>query len=170
MNEQRNEKGNASREAHKVALLQLLSSVLTIGFISLPIFFFISINSWFSFDEFVAATSNPKILGAYLFINIAVASIWVPLFLFSSQKKILDNHIGFGFINQLFITLSLCFLLFFSMFSGFLYGISLTDPADIKVTAIQVARGASLTIIIHFYLDIVLAIKTRELYRKFRIL
>ena len=159
----------SAKDARKVGFLQLAASILTILFISLPILFSISSGPGFSFSELVAATSNPGIVGAYLFVNIAVGSIWLPVFLLGSERKKFEKFVKFGFFNEMFLKFSLCYLFFIVMYSAYLYGLSVADPQNLKTDAISVARVAAVTIIIHLYLDVLFAVKTTALHKLFKI-
>lgn len=153
-------------ELLRLVALQLPISTFTVLLICLPLLFSISSHAGLSFESLVNLSGNPKYIGAYLFINIAISSIWIPYFLFSAQKKEIDTQVGFEFRHQLITVICLGFLLLVALYSAFSFGISIDEPQKVLKDTVRVARFAAVSIVIHYYLDAIISIKTKDLHRR----
>lgn len=149
--------------AVKTSFLQIVISLFTVLFICLPLFFSISSNSGLSVKMIISSTSDPRFIGGYLFVNIAISSIWLPFFLFSNDKLDIERRVDFEFVHRILVTISLGYLLVIALYSSYLYGISITHPTIAKEDSVRVARLVAFTILIHLYIDVLIAVKKRGL-------
>ena len=152
-------------EVKRAISTPVVASICTIIIVCLPIFFSISATVGLSFRQIIASTEDSRYIGAYLFANIGLAGIWLPFYFFSQIKKLIERHNNFSWANELILGICLVYLLLIALYSAYLYGISISQPDKIIGDAGRAGRFLALTIIVHFYLDILFSVKTKQLMK-----
>ena len=94
-----------------------------------------------------------------------MAGIWLPFCIFSQIKRLIEKKTALSWINELILGICLVYLLLNALYSAYLYGLSISQPDKILEDAGRVGRLLILTIIVHFYLDILFSLKTKHLMK-----